>query len=311
MMKEFDILAVGELNADLILRGDVTPEFGQVEKFIESADLTPGSSTGIFACGAAQLGLRVAFIGKVGDDEFGHFLLRELERRGIDISGAVIDPYLKTGLTVILSRGADRAILTFPGCIPALRYEEIDLSYVARARHLHIGSYFLLDALRPNLPTLFDLAHTHTLTVSMDTNYDPSETWDDGLWECLERTDIFLPNEAELRAIFQAIARNEGTLETSLHFFAQHVPTVAAKLGAQGAIAQRGKEVTRANALSLEVVDTTGAGDTFDAGFIYGHLAGWDLKRALRFACVCGSLSTRAAGGTTAQPSPEEVLSFM
>jgi sugar/nucleoside kinase (ribokinase family) len=311
MMKEFDILAVGELNADLILRGDVTPEFGQVEKLIESADLTLGSSTGIFACGAAQLGLRVAFIGKVGDDEFGHFLLRELERRGIDASGAVIDPHLKTGLTVILSRGADRAILTFPGCIPALRYEEIDPNYLARARHLHIGSYFLLDALRPNLPTLFDLAHNHTLTVSMDTNYDPSETWDDGLWECLERTDIFLPNEAELRAIFQTIARNEGTLETSLNFFAQRVPTVAAKLGAQGAIVQRGQEVTKANALSLEVVDTTGAGDTFDAGFIYGHLAKWNLQRTLRFACICGSLSTRAAGGTGAQPTSEEVLKFM
>ena len=311
-MREFDILAVGELNADLILRGDVIPEFGQVEKLLESADLTIGSSTAIFACGVARLGLHVAFIGKVGQDEFGRFLLRELEKRGIDTSGVVIDPGLKTGLTVVLSRGADRAILTFAGSIPALRYDEIDPSYLARARHLHLGSYFMLDALRPDVSALFGLAHKHRLTVSLDTNYDPNLTWDSGLWECLERTDVFLPNEAELCAVFQAHARREASsVEACLRSLAQFIPTVAVKLGARGAIAQRGEEVTTADALAVDVVDTTGAGDTFDAGFVYGHLAGWDLKRALRFACVCGSLSTRAAGGTAAQPTPEEVLSFM
>ena len=77
--RDYDVVVVGELNADLILRGDVTPAFGQVEKIIDDAALTIGSSSAIFACGAARLGLRVAFIGKVGDDEFGRFMLRELQ----------------------------------------------------------------------------------------------------------------------------------------------------------------------------------------------------------------------------------------
>src|SRR5512139_1181094 len=109
--RDFDIVVVGELNADLILRGDVTPAFGQVEKIIDEATLTIGSSSAIFACGAARLGLRTAFIGKAGNDEFGRFMLRELQQRGIDTRGVVIDPNLPTGLSVILSRPFDRAIL--------------------------------------------------------------------------------------------------------------------------------------------------------------------------------------------------------
>src|SRR5512135_3733861 len=153
--RDFDVLVVGELNADLILRGDVTPAFGQVEKIIDDATLTIGSSFAIFACGAARLGLRVAFSGKVGDDEFGRFMLRELKQHGINTSGVVIDPALPTGLSVILSRPTDRAILTHLGSIAALRYDEIDRSLLSHARHLHLGSYYLLDALRSDVPRLF------------------------------------------------------------------------------------------------------------------------------------------------------------
>src|SRR6185295_10494912 len=102
--KVFDLVVVGELNADLILRGEVIPEFGQVEKLLDDATLTLGSSSAIFACGAARLGLRVAFIGKIGDDEFGRFVQRELETRGVDTRGVIVDPEIKTGLSVILSR---------------------------------------------------------------------------------------------------------------------------------------------------------------------------------------------------------------
>src|SRR5690349_21899163 len=106
--RDFDVVVVGDLNADLLLSGDVTPAFGQVEKLIDDATLTLGSSSAIFACGAARLGLRVAFVGKVGDDEFGRFVAGELAARGVDTSGVVVDPTIKTGLTVILSRGDDR-----------------------------------------------------------------------------------------------------------------------------------------------------------------------------------------------------------
>jgi len=108
----FDILVAGEINPDLIVSGDVMPEFNQTEKLVESATLTIGSSSAIFACGAARLGLKVAFIGVCGDDVFGHFMLAEMQKRGVDVSNIIVRADGQTGLSVILNRGADRAILT-------------------------------------------------------------------------------------------------------------------------------------------------------------------------------------------------------
>jgi sugar/nucleoside kinase (ribokinase family) len=301
--KAFDLLVVGEINPDLILRGDVTPEFGQVEKTVADATLTIGSSSVIFACGAARLGLRVAFIGKVGDDVFGRFMREQMAERGVDTGGVVVDPAIPTGLSVILSRGDDRAILTHPGSIAALRGAEIDRRLLARARHLHMGSYFMLDTLRPDVPALFAAAREQGLTISLDTNYDPAERWDGGLREALRYVDVFLPNQAELLAISGA-----ADLDAALERMTHQVPLVGVKLGAQGAAARRGGEAARAAALPVAVVDTTGAGDSFDAGFVYGYLKGWDLERTLSLACVCGSLSTRAAGGTAAQPTLDEAI---
>lgn len=304
-MTDIDLVVVGELNADLILSGDVLPAFGQAEKLIDDATLTLGSSSAIFACGAARLGLRVAFMGKVGADDLGQMVQRRLQERGVDTSGVIVDPNLKTGLSVILSRGNDRAILTHLGSIAALRYEEIELGLLARARHLHLGSYFLLDALKPDIPTLFATAHRYGLTTSLDTNYDPTESWNGGLTAVLGHTDIFLPNETELCAI-----AGQAELAAALNSLAAQVPLVAVKVGARGGLARQGQVTAQAAPLPIEVVDTTGAGDSFDAGFIYGHLAGWDLARSLRLGCICGSLSTRAAGGTAAQATLAEALGY-
>src|SRR5262249_10322521 len=156
------------------------------------------------------------------------------------------------------------AILTYPGSIAALRFAEIDQALLARARHLHLGSFFLLDRLRPDIPALFDAARGLGHSISLDTNYDPAEHWDGGLDEALRRCDIFLPNQAELCAI-------AGTpdIEAALEQMAGRVPCVAVKLGAQGALARHGAELARALPPPLAAVDTTGAGDSFDAGFIY------------------------------------------
>jgi sugar/nucleoside kinase (ribokinase family) len=304
--KPFDLVVVGEINPDLILSGNVTPSFGQVEQIVEDAALTIGSSSAIFACGAARLGLRVAFVGKIGDDPFGQFMRQQLAERGVDISGIVVDPAIRTGLSVILSRGVDRAILTYSGSIAALRYAEIDLRLLDQARHVHLGAYFMLDALRTDVPRLFAEAHNRGLTISLDTNYDPTERWDGGLREVLRYVDIFLPNEAELRAIAGA-----QDTATALERLAQQLPTIGVKLGGNGGTAHQNGQTVHANALPINVVDTTGAGDSFDAGFVYGYLHGWDLTRTLRLACACGSLSARTAGGTAAQPTLAEAEAML
>ncbi|WP_448593638.1 carbohydrate kinase family protein [Thermoflexus hugenholtzii] len=305
MSRKYDILVVGEINPDLILSGDVEPAFGQAEKVVESAVLTVGSSSVIFASGAARLGLRVAFIGKCGDDLFGRFMLEEMRKRGIDVSYVIVDPCLSTGLTVILNKGNDRAMLTFPGAIGALRADEIPTDLLRQARHLHVASYFLQDALRPGLPDLFRHARALGLTISLDTNYDPAERWE-GLDQLLPLTDVFLPNAAEACALM-------GTpdVEVAALRLARIVRVVAVKQGAEGALGVQGEQIVRVPSLPVAVVDTVGAGDNFDAGFLYGYLQGWPLEKSLRLGTVCGSLSTRAAGGVAGQPTLEEALAYL
>jgi sugar/nucleoside kinase (ribokinase family) len=301
----FDILVAGELNPDLILAGDVAPAFGQVEKLVDSADLTVGSSSAIFACGAARLGLKVAFVGVCGADLFGRFMLDELTGRGVDVSGVIVDPALQTGLSVILNDGTDRAILTHLGAIDRLQADQVGDRLLQNARHLHVASYFLQTALRPGLPGLFRRAYALGLTVSLDTNWDPSGAWG-GIDELLGLVDVFLPNENEAMAL-----TGDSTIEAAAGALARKCALVAVKLGARGALACRGEELARTEALPVQVVDTVGAGDSFDAGFIYGFLNGWSLEKALRMGAVCGSISTRAAGGTSAQPTFAETLQYL
>ncbi len=299
--RTFDVAVIGELNADLILRGDVTLVFGQVEKLIDDADLVLGSSSAIFACGCARLGLNVTFISKVGDDVLGAFVVNQLKARGVDPSGVVVDPTLKTGLSVIFSQGNDRAILTYLGSIPSLTEDDISRAKLRRVRHLHVGSFFLLEGMKGPMYSLLRDLRWHGVSASLDTNYDPSEQWD--IESVLPHLDVFLPNETELTRI----ARH-GEVEQALKILADKGPLVAAKLGERGAIARRGDQRVEAPALSIDVVDTTGAGDSFDAGFVYGTLAGWSLERTLRLATACGSLSTRAAGGIAGQATLDEAM---
>jgi sugar/nucleoside kinase (ribokinase family) len=305
MERDFDILVIGELNPDLILSGDVLPEFGQVEKLVDDATLVIGASAAIVACGAARLGLRVGFVGTVGRDVFGDFMLDQLRAHGIDVSGVVRSPDLHTGLSVILNKGNDRAILTFPGAIPALKLVDIPVSLISRAHHLHLASYFIQAGLRPDVPVLFKLAHAHGVTTSLDTNYDPAETWDGGVWQVLENCDVFLPNATEAKAIARM-----GEVRKAIRYLSQRVPVLAVKLGAEGACTWFEGSQVFVPSLKVEVVDTVGAGDSFDAGFLYGWLAGWDIKDSLRLGCICGSLSTRATGGTAAQPDLAEARRY-
>ncbi len=305
MPKEYDLLVAGEINPDLILSDpNLLPRFGQQEILVSDANLTIGSSSAIFACGAARLGLKVALIGVVGRDFFGKYMLEALAGRGVDVSCAIVDPDQKTGLSVILNRGTDRAILTHIGAMDALRAEQVSDALLAKGRHLHVASYFLQTELQPGLPDLFHRARAFGLSTSLDTNWDPSGRWE-GVAEVLRATSVFLPNQAEALALTQTT-----TAERALQMLVETVPVVAVKLGKSGAIADSRGETARVHAPLVEVVDTVGAGDSFNAGFIFGYLQGWSLEASLHLAVTCGSLSTRASGGTAAQPGLEEAMQW-
>ena len=303
-MAELDVLVLGDANPDLVLRGgDVTPEFGQTERLVQEGTLTVGGSGAIMACAAAKLGLRAGFAGVVGADPFGRFMQDELVARGVDTRGVIVDPDRPTGVTVILSRGEDRAILTAPGTVRELRGELVDRDLLGSARHVHVSSFYLQGSLRTDIASLFDAAHTAGASTSIDPNWDPDERWDGGLLDLLTATDLFLPNSAEARAI-----TGIDDIDVAAESLAGRGGIVAIKFGNGGGMVVRGEEAIRVPGIQVSVTDTTGAGDTFDAGFIAGPLQGWPPERCLALANVCGGLSTQAAGGVSAQPTMEEAL---
>jgi len=303
--KEFDILVCGEINPDLILYGDVEPVFGQVEKLLENAQLVIGSSSVIFACGAARLGLRVSFIGKCGEDVFGKFMIEKMQTSGIDTRYVIVEPDQSTGFSVILNKGFDRAILTYPGLISSLKVKDIKDEILSSTHHLHIASYFLQTNLQKGLSGLFQQARKLHLTISLDTNWDPYESWT-GVNELLPYIDVFLPNEAEVCSL-----TGLRDLDNAIKELSNRVDTLVAKQGVLGAVAVCEGKKYFAKSLPVAVMDTVGAGDSFDAGFLYGYLKGWDLEKALQLGVICGSLSTQKIGGTDGQPSLDEAKAYL
>lgn len=309
--RAFDILVVGELNPDLVISDEnPVPMFGEIERVVRWIGMTVGSSSAIFACGAAQLGLRVAFVGIVGDDPFGRFMLDSLAARGVDVSACVVDPVRPTGATVILTSGRDRAMLTAMGTIGVLDMADVPDALLDRARHLHVGAYFLQGGDRVGLPMLFARARARGLTTSFDTNWDPSQGWDDGVREMLRESDVFLPNATEARRItgyddVEVAAAELVQIGGSGRSGAG--PIVVVKQGSDGAFAVGpGLPLTRVRALPIEPLDTTGAGDSFDAGFLRAWLDHASLEEALRLGAACGALSTRSLGGVDAQATLAE-----
>jgi sugar/nucleoside kinase (ribokinase family) len=304
---DIDLLVVGEINPDVVVTDpDPVPAFGQAERLVEGIRLTIGSSSAITACGAARLGLRVAMVGVVGDDALGRFMLDALAARGVDVSACRVAAGRPTGASVVLGNGTDRAILTAAGTIRDTRASDVPPSLLARARHVHVGSLFLQPGLASDLPGLFRAARAGGATTSLDPNWDPTGSWDGGLAAALAETDILLPNAGEALRLTGA-----ADVETAARALAGDGRTAVVKLGADGAIAMSGGELLRARARPVVAVDTTGAGDSFDAGFLAARLDGRPVDDALAFAVACGSLSTRAPGGTDGQATRDEVDAWL
>ena len=301
-MHRFDLLVVGDANPDVIvgpLRTDLA--FGQREQLAASGVLALGGSGAITAAGAARLGLKVAMAGRVGDDAGGRFVRAALDERGVDTTALRTDPDLPTPLTTVLTRDGDRAIVTAPGTLAATTAADVPPELLAECRHVHSSSYFLLPNLAADLPALLRTAREHGATTSVDTNDDPAGTWDVGT--LLRETDFLLPNAAEA-------ARLAGVTDArqAAAVLAARGPAVVVKDGADGAFSCRDGEFAFAPGVPADAVDTVGAGDSFNAGFLAGVLAGLPLATALRCGVVCGGFSVRAPGGTAGQATWDDVL---
>lgn len=300
------VVVAGELNVDIIVSSeDVIPEWNR-EKMVDGFEVVLGSSSAITACALASLGADVRFVSVVGDDDFGKFCTSELERMGVNTEHVAALSGIKTGVTLSFSTPADRGLLTYAGSIPLLTPDYIPESLLRKATHLHFGSYYLQDGMRPHWLELFKRLRSDSVSTSFDTGWDVGNQWDrEGISALLAETDLFIPSEDELLHIFPA-DRVTSVLENMLPPVAG---MAAVKQGSRGAsLRQHDGSAISAEPYVVTPVDTTGAGDCFNAGIIYGYLQGLGGVELLQFANACGALSTLGIGGTGNLPTKETVF---
>jgi sugar/nucleoside kinase (ribokinase family) len=294
-MKTFDITIAGELNLDLILYG--LPAEMQTERELLATDFraTLGSSSGIVAHNAATIGARVAFTTLIGTDDFGRLAIDRLRAAGVDTSHTSRHDTVATGITILLPHGDQRHMLTFPGTIAELTVAELDFDFLVQARHFHLSSLYLQRGLHAGLPDLLCRLKQAGLTISLDTNDDPENRWGTPLQEVLPYIDVFMPNEDEICRM-----TNRDNLDDAIQSLTVKIPTIVVKRGRHGARVYEQGRATDVAPLTVVPVDTIGAGDSFDAGFLRAYLLSKDSVTCARAGNITGALSTQASGGTEA-----------
>lgn len=298
------IVVVGETNVDVVLRGGL-PAPG-CEVLAHDCLLTLGSASAICAAALARLGNPVSFVSRAGTDIWGDYCVGVLATAGIDTSHVSREAGVKTGITISIAESQDRALITYPGSIDSVTEDDVPEPLLAAAGHLHVSSYFLQTHLRPSCGRLFARARACGVSTSLDPGYDPRQDWNGGLRDVLRMTDLFLPNEVELLAVTGC--RDPVSALLALRDIGTRT---VVKLGGAGSMTLHDGRVVRATAFETEVVDTTGAGDSFNAGFLHAFLRQRSILECLLTGNACGALSTRALGGTAAQPTAQEIAGMV
>jgi sugar/nucleoside kinase (ribokinase family) len=300
------VLVIGELNVDIVATGlRRLPEMGS-EILVEDCELTLGSASAIFAVGMAKLGHKVTFVSQVGRDSFGDFCITALKDLGVSTKNVLRRANEKTGVTIALSGKRDRALVTYPGAAASLTADRINEALLRRHDHLHLTSYYLQQALQPAFGAILRQAQALGLTTSLDPNSDPSDRWNSKINSVLSHTNVLFVNEREATKL-----TGTSTAKAALKVLGEKVSCAVVKRGASGAMAVQSKELFTDAGFRVKAIDTTGAGDSFDAGFLSAYLRKAPLTECLRIGNACGALSAISVGGTAGQPTQAELHEFL
>jgi len=293
-MKSFDVAIAGDINLDLILYGLPREMPVERELLADRFCMTLGGSAAITAHNLAALKCRVGMIGKTGPDTLGDDALQRLIDRGVDVSRCIkSDKASQTGVTFLLPHDRVRHIVTYPGTIAELTVDDLDKDYVSQAKHFHVSSFFLQKKLQKGLPEFCRALRAQGITVSLDTNDDSEDAWGENLSTMFSEIDILFPNDDEARRM-----AHKDDLSEAIRWLAKRVPIVAVKCGRDGAIVQAGENRWEIPAKSVTPVDTIGAGDSFNAGFLSRFVHSDALDLCAKAGNNAAALSTLRAGGT-------------
>jgi sugar/nucleoside kinase (ribokinase family) len=298
---QLDVLVAGDLFLDLVMSGFGSWPCPGEEAFAKKFFKEVGGGAAITACGLSKLGLHTGVLGSVGNDD-GHWMLDRLQVRGVDTSRIRQSSTEPTAFTVSVSTALDRTFLTYSGANRELPEILRDLPGVAarsQVRHVHLAHAMDLETAQASFKAIADKGQS----LSLDVGWHPEWFADPRGIAALTAVDIFFPNERE-----GALITGETQPDRILRALERiGLKRIALKLGAQGAALLWDGEIALQKAGAIETVDTTGAGDCFDAGFLYAWLRGMDPKLCLRAGTACGEMSARSLGGIAAFPAKEEL----
>ena len=302
-----DVLSLGIYVVDVLGRPiDQFPEKGKLALFDE-LEIHTGGCANNTALALARLGISAGAMGKIGADAFGNLILKTLTDNGVDTTGMRQDADVSTSFTfVAIASDGERTFYHYIGANGKLCEVDIDWEIIKTAKILHIAGALVMPSFDgAPMANVLREAKAEGITTSLDTAYDATGKWMETLAPCLQHVDIFMPSivEAqyltglsECREIAQFLRRN------------YNIETIAIKMGENGSYVSTPETELSVPAYSVNVVDGTGAGDAYVAGFLAGTLMGWDLKATAELASATGAACVTAIGTTTGIQNLEETL---
>jgi ribokinase len=303
------IATIGDVNVDLIARIDKMPELGK-QVITKEFQTHGGGCSANFSLSCARLGMDVQVFGKVGDDVFGTYVLVELEDNNVNTANVLLTDK-ETGVTVAIVQGIERSFITFRGSNATYCLDDIDITKI-HADIVHLPSYFLMDGLMKDYVKLIDLLHAAKIPVSFDTGWDPRgfirETVEP-LFEILPRTDVFLPNLDEARNIL-GLDSKTGPERAAEILLDMGIKVVVIKMGRDGCWVANKESIEYVPSFNVKVVDTTGAGDNFNAGFVSSYISGRPPKECAIIGSATAALKIGGVGWST-YPTRKQVNKFL
>ena len=298
-MSDCDVLVLSDYFCDIIITGLPEPPRLGADLFGDGMDIMPGGAY-ILATALYRLGVKARWLGQFGNDIISRFVLEEAKREGLDTSLFRIYDFPLRSLSVAFSFVHDRGFISYTDPFPDSQPKDV---IVEQKPKWVVNAPFNGS---PEANEFIDFIHANGAKAFVDCQYTTASLDEPGLIDALRKVDIFAPNRSEAQQL-----TGEPDPARAAALLAQYCPLVIVKAGAMGAYAQAGQQSWHSPALKVDVVDTTGAGDAFNAGFLAALQLDLPLETCLRYGNICGGLSTTKRGGTAALPKLEELKKYL
>ncbi len=304
-----DVVCVGILVADVWAKPvNEWPERGRLS-LVDAMGLSIGGCAANTGIDLAKLGVDVAVMGKVGDDGFGDFVVRTLESYGVTSKVARTSAAGTSATMIMIDDEGERTFIHYIGANAELRAEDLDLDLICSSRIFHIAGALVLPGIDGEpAAEIMKKAREAGVLVSLDTVWDATGRWMEVLEPQLRQADLFMPSLAEA----QQLVGRENPDEVADALLEYGPKVVALKMGEKGSLVKTADgQRLELPAYPVEVVDGTGSGDAYDAGFLCGWLRGWSLEKIARFANAVGALCCTGIGTVAGVKSFEETVEFL